>query len=310
MRILCLGAGAIGGYFGGRLVEAGGDVTFLVREGRQKLLAEKGLRIESQFGDFAGPVRAVTEVQITETFDLVLLTSKAYDLPSAVEAIVPAVGKGTAVLPLLNGIAHIDLLSEKFGRSRVLGGVAKIAATLTPDGIIKHLNDWQYLTFGEQNGTMSPRVLELKALFDKTSVEAKAVENIMQIMWEKIVHLATIAGMTCAMRASVGEIARTQDGVSLMAEFLERNAAIARGEGFAPSEKFMAEYRTLLSDVGSKYTASMLRDIENGNAIEADHIIGFMLDKAKAHKIDQALHRIIYTHLQSYEQRRAAGRLQ
>jgi 2-dehydropantoate 2-reductase len=309
MRILCLGAGAIGGYFGGRLTEAGADVTFLVREGRQKVLAEHGLRVESPFGDFTGPVKAITRADIRGDFDLVLLTCKAYDLPSAMETIVPAVGKGTAILPLLNGLAHIELLSEKFGRAQVLGGVAKIAATLTPDGIIKHLNDWRYITFGEQDGTLSARVLALKVAFDKTSVVAAAVPNITQIMWEKIVHLATIAGMTCAMRASVGEIASTRDGASLMVEFLERNAAIARAEGFGPSDKFMAEYRTLFSDAQSKYTASMLRDIERGNAIEADHIIGFMLGKAYTHKIDAALHRIIYTHLQSYEQRRAANRL-
>jgi len=309
MRILCLGAGAIGGYFGGRLVEAGADVTFLVRERRQKTLAERGLRIESPFGDFVGPVNAITEAEVTGAFDLVLLTCKAYDLPSAMETITPAVGSGTAILPLLNGLAHIDLLNEKFGRAQVLGGVAKIAATLTPDGVIKHLNDWRYITFGEQDGAMSTRVLALQAAFDTTSVEATAVANIMQIMWEKIVHLATIAGMTCTMRASVGEIALTRYGASLMVEFLERNAAIAREEGFAPPDKFMAEYRTLFSDVRSKYTASMLRDIERGNAIEADHIIGFMLDKADKHKIDPTLHRIVYTHLQSYEQRRAAGRL-
>jgi 2-dehydropantoate 2-reductase len=309
MRILCLGAGAIGGYFGGRLVEAGADVTFLVREHRQKILAENGLRIESPFGDFAGPVNAVTKAEVTGAFDLVLLTCKAYDLSLAMEAIVPAVGKGTAILPLLNGIAHIDLLNEKFGRAHVLGGVAKIGVTLTPEGVIKHLNDWRYITFGEQDGTLSPRVLALKAVFDKTSVDAAAVPNIMQIMWEKIVHLSTIAGMTSTMRASVGEIARTRCGASLMLEFLERNAAIAREEGFTPSDKFMAEYRALFSDPQSKYTASLLRDIERGNAIEAEHIIGFMLDKANAYKVDSTLHRIVYTHLQSYEQRRAANRL-
>lgn len=309
MRILCLGAGAIGGYFGGRLAEAGADVTFLVREGRQKVLAENGLRIESSFGNFTGPVKTITRADITGSFDLVLLTCKAYDLPSAMETIVPAVGKGTAILPLLNGLAHIELLSEKFSRSQVLGGVAKIAATLTSGGIIQHLNDWRYITFGEQDGALSARVLALKAAFDKTSIVAAAVPNIMQIMWEKIVHLATIAGMTCAMRASVGEIASTRDGASLMVEFLECNAAIARAEGFGPSDRFMVEYRTLFSDTQSKYTASMLRDIERGNAIEADHIIGFMLSKAYTHKIDPVLHRIIYTHLQSYEQRRAANRL-
>jgi 2-dehydropantoate 2-reductase len=307
MRILCLGAGAIGGFFGARLIEGGADVTFLVRPNRQKALAEHGLCLESPFGNFSRPVKTVAAVQ-GEAFDYIVLTCKAYDLASAMAAIAPAVGHNTAIVPLLNGVAHIDLLNEKFGRDRVLGGVAKIAVTLTPEGTIKHLNDWRYITFGEQSGGLSERVLALKAVFDKSSAVAAAVPNIMQIMWEKIVHLTTVAGMTCLMRANLGEIARTRDGIELMLGYLARNAEIAARTGYPPSEAFMSEYRALFSDKNSSYTASMLRDIEKRGPIEADHIMGFMLDKAVALQIDSSLHRVVYTHLKSYEQRRAANR--
>jgi len=307
MKILCLGAGAIGGYFGGRLAEAGADVTFLVREGRRKQLAADGIRIESIFGNASVRAKAVTATEIEHPFDLILLTCKAYDLANAVGTIERAVGDQTAILPLLNGIAHIEILNAKFGRSRVLGGVAKIAATLTPDGAIKHLNDWRYITFGEQDGSLSERVLSLKAAFDKTSVVASAVPNIMQVMWEKIVHLSTVAGMTCVMRASVGEIARTKYGSELMIGFLERNAEIAAREGFGPPDSFLVEYRQLFRNKSSAYTASMLRDIQRNGPIEADHILGFMLDKAIKHKIDPSLHRFIYTNLQAHEEHRAAG---
>jgi 2-dehydropantoate 2-reductase len=307
MKILCLGAGAIGGYFGGRLAEAGGDVTFLVRERRRNQLATDGIRIESTFGNATVPAKAVTAAELNQPFDIVLLTCKAYDLAGAIEAIAPAVGAKTAILPLLNGIAHIDILNAKFGRSRVLGGTAKIAATLTPDGVIKHLNDWRYITFGEQDGGLSDRVVTLQAAFDKATVVASAVPNIMQIMWEKIVHLATVAGMTCVMRASVGEIARTKNGSELMIEFLERNAEIAAREGFAPSDSFLDEYRRLFRDKSSGYTASMLRDIQRSGPIEADHILGFMLDKALQHKLDPLMHRFVYTNLQAYEEHRAAS---
>jgi 2-dehydropantoate 2-reductase len=236
----------------------------------------------------------------------VILTCKAYDLPNAMATIAPFVGPQTAVLPLLNGVAHIDTLNEKFGRERVLGGVAKIAVTLSPDGVVKHLNDWRYITFGEQSGVISPRIAALKAAFDKTSVVATAVPNIMQMMWEKVVHLSTVAGMTCTMRASVGEIARTDAGTALMIQLLERNAMIAAQEGFAPSDEFLAEYRKLFQDKSSLYTASMLRDIERNGPVEADHILGFMLQKATQHGIDTSMHQFIYTHLQAYEQHRAA----
>jgi 2-dehydropantoate 2-reductase len=307
MRILCLGAGAIGGYFGGRLVEGGTEVDFLVRENRQRQLAAGGLRIESRFGNCSVSVRAVTSAQAKGPYDIVLLTCKAYDLSNAVATIDPFVGPKTAVLPLLNGVAHMDQLNDKFGDGRVLGGVAKIAATLSPDGIIRHLNDWRYITFGEQNGEMSARVEALKAAFDKTSVIASAVPNIMQTMWEKIVHLSTVAGMTCAMRANVGEIARTADGTEMMIQLLERNAEIAAREGHAPSDTFLAEYRQLFNDQSSTYAASMLRDIQRNGAVEADHILGFMLAKARQHGVDPSLHRFIYVHLQAYEQHRAAA---
>jgi len=307
MRILCLGAGAIGGYFGGRLVEGGTEVDFLVRENRQRQLAAGGLRIESRFGNCSVSVRAVTSAQAKGPYDIVLLTCKAYDLSNAIATIDAFVGPKTAVLPLLNGVAHMDQLNDKFGHGRVLGGVAKIAATLSPDGIIRHLNDWRYITFGEQNGEMSARVEALKAAFDKTSVIASAVPNIMQTMWEKIVHLSTVAGMTCAMRANVGEIARTADGTEMMIQLLERNAEIAAREGHAPSDTFLAEYRQLFNDQSSTYAASMLRDIQRNGAVEADHIVGFMLAKARQHGVDPSLHRFIYVHLQAYEQHRAAA---
>lgn len=307
MRVLCLGAGAIGGYFGGRLVEGGADVEFLVRERRHKQLVENGLQITSRYGDAGLRVKAVTERDAGGRYDIILLTCKAYDLDAALRSIAPFVSAETGVLPLLNGVAHIARLNETFGSSRVIGGVAKIAATLTPEGVIKHLNDWRYITFGEQNGRESKRVLELKAAFDNTSVVASVAPNILQVMWEKVVHLSTVAGMTCTMRASVGDIARTRFGTSLMIELLERNADIAGREGYPPSESFLAEYRQLFEDTASPYTASMLRDIERGGPIEGDHILGFMLEKAIQHGIDPTLHRVIYTHVQSYEQRRAAS---
>ncbi len=309
MRVMCLGAGAIGGYFGGRLIEGGQDVTFIVREGRRKTLLEEGIRIRSTFGDFSSKAKAVTTDEIREPADLVILTCKAYDLDSAIDAISPAVGPQTAVLPLLNGIAHMAVLNARFGEERVLGGLAKIAATLSADGVIQHLNDWRYITFGEQNGLMSDRVVALKQAFDRTSVVAKAVPDIMQEMWNKVVHLATVAGMTTLMRASVGEIARTAEGSSLMIRFLHANAAIAGQEGYAPSDAFLDEYRKLFADRSSGYTASMLRDIERHGPIEGDHIIGFMLRKAREHGIDDTIHRIACTHLEAYEARREAGRL-
>jgi 2-dehydropantoate 2-reductase len=237
-----------------------------------------------------------------------LLTCKAYDLDTAIKAVRPSVGPETAVVPLLNGLSHIERLNTEFGAGRVLGGIAKIGITLRPDGLIEHLNDWCSITFGEQDGRMSPRVLALKAAFDKTSVKAAAVPDIDQQMWEKLVHLSSLAAMTCLMRANVGEIARTPDGVGLMHTILARNAEIATRAGFPPPPHFVEQFRTLFADPAATYAASMLRDIERRGPVEADHIVGFMLTLARRYGIDDTLHTIAFTHLKAYELRRASGR--
>ncbi|MBC7778879.1 MAG: ketopantoate reductase family protein [Proteobacteria bacterium] len=314
MKILVLGAGAIGGYYGGRLAEAGADVTFLVRPRRLEQLQRDGLVIESPaFGDAKLNVAAVTTIAGTNgdrpQYDIVLLTSKAYDLESALDAVRPALGARTAILPLLNGYAHIDRLTGEFGEKRVIGGLAKIQATLSPEGVVRQLNDWRYITFGELDGHESTRVTELKRLFDATPILATVSQNIRHDLWTKLVHLSTVAGMTCLMRGSVGEIARTPEGTELMNAFFDRNVEIATRAGFAPKPGFVAEFRTLFADRDTAYSASMARDIERGGPIEADHILGFMLERCRAFGLDDALHMVAHTHCKTYEARRAANRL-
>jgi 2-dehydropantoate 2-reductase len=309
MQIVILGAGGIGGYVGGRLVESGADVTFLVRPARKQHLDQKGLRIESPFGDFSARVRAVTPDDQPGSADVVLLTCKAYDLDDAIETIKPVVGENTVVLPLLNGMAHIDRLNQKFGRKRVFGGLAAMSVTLSADGVVRHFGEWRFVTFGEQDGSFSPRALALKALLNRTSLVVTLSDNVMQAMWEKAVFLTTFAGMTCLMRANVGEIARAPGGAALMRNFLEANAAIAGAEGFPIPEKFVAQNAAVLADKTSIGEASMLRDLERGGRVESDHILGWMLSRAEAHGLDTILHRAAYAHVKAYEQRREAGRV-
>jgi 2-dehydropantoate 2-reductase len=309
-RILVLGAGGTGGYFGGRLAESGADVTFLVREGRRKTLCEQGLRIESPFGDVEMAVNTVVASEVAPVYDVVVLTCKAYDLDASIAAIAPAVAPTGYVLPFLNGIAHIDVLNERFGRHRVLGGTAKIQATLMPNGAIKQFNDWRTLTFGEQSGEMTERVRTLAALFEHAvGVEALAVGDIVQRLWEKLVHLSTAAAMTCLMRANVGEIARTPHGREIFLEQLRCGAAVAGANGHAPSAPFMKAWEETFSQQDSQYSTSMLRDIERGSQTEAEHILGFMLHKALESQIACNTLLLAYTSVKAYEQRRNAGRL-
>lgn len=294
MRLLVLGAGALGGYFGGRLAEAGGDVTFLVRPARAAALARDGLRIDSPFGDARLPVRTATAAG--PAFDAVLLCCKAWDLPGAIAAIRPAVAAGAVVVPVLNGLAHMDALRDAFGPGAVLGGLAKIQASLAPDGTVRHANDWRYLTFGEVDGTMSPRARALEAAFAPAKgMVAAAVPDIAQRMWEKLVHLGTAALGTVLLRADVGRIVRA-GGAPLLHRLLDRNAAIAAHHGHPMPEAFLAEYRAIFADAGSGYTTSLLRDVAAGRDNEGDAILGFLLDAARRAGVPDELHEAGWLH--------------
>ena len=216
MRFLVLGAGAVGGYFGGRLAEAGRDVTFLVRGPRAAALAEHGLTVASPLGDFHVPVKTATAERVGGPYDVVLLTAKHYDLDTAIEAIRPGMGPDSAVLPLLNGLVHLDRLDAAFGADRVLGGVAYVGAALQPDGSIRHHNRLSGIAFGERDGGISERARAIEAAFAGTPVSAPASDNILLDMWEKFVMMGAMAGINCLMRGTIGEIMATEDGEALM----------------------------------------------------------------------------------------------
>jgi 2-dehydropantoate 2-reductase len=309
MRVLVVGAGAIGGYFGGRLLAAGRDVTFLVRAGRAAQLARDGLAIESPDGDLhlATPPH-VLAADLRGAYDLVVLSCKAYDLDAAMNDLAAAVGAETTILPLLNGMRHLEALDARFGAERVLGGQCAIAATLDPTGRIVHLNRMHLLGFGERDGRRSARVAAIAELMQGAGFEAQASETILRDMWEKFVFLASLAGITSLMRAPVGDIVSGggRDLAIMLAESCRRVAAAA---GYPPRDDFFSFVKTTLTTPGSPATASVFRDIERGHVIEADHIIGDMLRRhERIAGADDTLLRTVYVHLKTYEARRARER--
>lgn len=301
MKILVLGAGGIGGYFGGRLVEAGADVTFLVRPKRAAQLAADGLVIKGPTGDFKGPVKTVLAADVKPDYDIVMFTCKAYDLDDAMTSIAPAMGANTAVLPFLNGVKHMDRLDEAFGRERVLGGVAQISATLTPAGEILQLNEFHSLIFGERNAASSARCEALAAIMAKANFVSKLSPNIELELWEKFVFLCTLAGMTCLMRGSTVNIASASEGEALILEMFEECRRVAAAAGFDPRPEVTQRGRGILTDRSRPFTASMMRDIEKGGPIEGDHIVGDMLVRARQHGVPAPLLRVAVCHLQTYE---------
>jgi len=308
MRFLVLGAGAVGGYFGGRLAEAGRDVTFLVRGPRATLLAEHGLRVTSPLGDFRVPVNLATADRVGGPYDVVLLTAKHYDLDTAIAAIRPAMGPDSAVLPLLNGLIHLDRLDAAFGTHRVLGGVAYVGAVLQPDGSIRHHNRLSGIAFGERTGEVSQRARAIEAAFADTPVSAPANDNILLEMWEKFVMIGAMAGMNCLFRGTVGEIVATQDGRALMLAALAEAHSVAAASGFAPRLEAKERVEAMLTEPGSVNSASMRQDLEAGRRTEADAIIGDTIRRAAGLSLATPLLRAAWCHLQIHENRLAAQR--
>ena len=304
MHVLVLGAGGIGGYFGGRLVEAGADVTFLVREERAKRLRAEGLVVESPLGDIRTKVRTATSANSIAPVDVVLLSCKAYDLTAALDAIAPAIGNGTAILPLLNGVAHLDTIAMRLPSAALWGGAAHISVTLNPNGGVQHFGELNGIGFGLRQGGEDRRAEELRSLFARTPVKARARSEIVQDMWDKFVFIATLAGMTCLMRASVGTILAVPSGKRLLELMLEECERVAKAEGFEVEAQRFDPYRRNLMQPGSPLTASMLRDMERGGPTEAEHIIGDMAARASRHGIATPLAEIALTHMRTYEKRR------
>jgi 2-dehydropantoate 2-reductase len=305
MRILVVGAGAIGGYFGGRMLQAGADVTFLVRPKRAAELAGAGLVIRSPLGDVTlkNPP-AMQADKLTEKFDVVLLSCKAFDLDDAINSFAPAVGPDTAIIPLLNGMRHLQTLDAKFGPARVLGGLCAIAVTLNEKREVVHLQPLQSLAFGARDGKSSDHVSAIAEVMAKGNFGSKASDDIIQEMWEKWVFLASLAASTSLMRAPVGNILASPGGKDFVLGMLDECRAVATAEGHAPGAPFLERIRGMLTAEGSPMTASMFRDIKAGAPVEADHVIGDLVARGDAAKVPVPKLRTAYTHLKAYEKTR------
>lgn len=304
MRILVVGAGGIGGYFGGRLLEAGRDVRFLVRPARAAALAKTGLVIQSGFGDFLHPAPpAVTEAGVSGPADLVLLSCKAYDLDAAIAAFAPAVGPDTLILPLLNGMAHLAALDARFGPARVLGGLCQISVGRDAEGRILHFNDVHNLVCGDRDDPGSARIARVEAALADARFALRISPAIVQEMWEKWVFIAACAGITCLMRAAVGDIV-TAGGGDVIERLFDECCAIAAGRGHPPSAAMVEQSRGMLTNPKSALMASMLRDAERGAPTEADHILSALLREG-ANGSGAPLLSLAALHMKAYDARRA-----
>ena len=296
MKIMIVGAGGIGGFFGAKLHQAGADITYLLREQRHQHIQSQGLTVETPRGSFTIRPRVVLADQLEPTYELIILACKAFDLESSIHSIAKASSKGF-ILPFLNGYSHLDILDRQFGKERVIGGIAHIAATISASGSVKQLTELNSFTIGPRSPSQEAFAQELFTLCKKADFDSFYKENIEQALWDKWVFLATLAGMTTICRGSIGEIAATPYGKDLCRQMFAESCAIAAGEGYAITEKTQLSSLGILTKEGSPFTASMLRDLLAHKKNEYQHILGDLVDRASEHSIECPLLKIAYTHM-------------
>jgi len=301
VRILVVGAGSVGGYFGGRLAQAGRDVTFLVRPLRAQQLARDGLRIISPHGDVILTPKLLSAEQITQPYDIVLLSVKAYALDAAMHDFAAAVGSETMILPVLNGMHHVDLLTQKFGAAALIGGVCLVVTELDGEGRIVQMADLQQLSYGELDGKTTPRVQWLDATLQSAGFEAHLSTDILQAMWEKWVQLASLGAATCLLRGSIGDIAAAPGGADLALQVLGECCAVATACGHTPSAAFLSRITGSMTALGSSLTSSMYRDMRKGAPVEVDQILGDLLERGAARGVTTPLLKAAFVNLRVYQ---------
>jgi 2-dehydropantoate 2-reductase len=301
MRILVIGAGAVGGYFGARLAQADRDVTFLVRGKRLEQLRKDGLHIVSPFGDATVGVNAISSPEIDGAYDVIFLSVKSYALAGAMEDFAPAVGPESMILPVLNGMQHMQALEKRFGEGALLGGVAMVATELEDDGRIVQLAQMQSVVYGERAGQRTPRIQKLDEAMRNPGFETILSNHIMHDMWRKWVQLATLGAINSLLDGSIGEIASITGGREVAIAMLEESAAVAKASGYPPQEDFLTKLKGILADKSSTLTSSMYRDMKKGAPVEADTILGDLLRYAEAGKVEVPLLRAAYVKLSMYQ---------
>ncbi|MBN2910718.1 ketopantoate reductase family protein [Polycladomyces sp. WAk] len=300
MRFLFVGAGAVGGYFGGRLSEKGADVTFLVRERRKRQLQERGLTIRSIHGDFHTQPKLITAGEKAEPFDCIVLSVKAYHLDTVLDSIAPYVDERTVILPLLNGIAHIEALFDRFGRERVLGGLCFIETTLNEQGEVEQYSPRHDIVFGEWNGRVSERVKAMLREMEGSKMQVRVSDHIVQEMWNKYAFIATFSGMTALMRTTVGGVTAAPFGKELFRRLLNEVVSVARSIEPSLPEEMEEKIWRVIEAQGPQMKSSLSRDIEKGLPTETDHLHGYLIRNAPA-DLDLPLLKTVYSHVKAYE---------
>jgi 2-dehydropantoate 2-reductase len=310
MRIAVFGTGAVGGYFGGRLVQAGEDVTFIARGPQLRALQERGLRVESPRGDFfVHPAQATADPAQVGTVDVVLVGVKAWQVPQAAEAMRPLLGPDTFVVPLQNGVEAPAQLTAVLGDEHVLGGLCRIVSFVVEPGHVRHAGLEPYVAFGELDNRPSERAERLRAAFARTGVTVEIPPDIQVAMWGKFLFIAAFSGVGAVTRAPAGVLRSLPETRHLLEQAMHEVLAVAHARGIAVPEESIPNTLALIDGLPPEGTASMQRDVMAGRPSELESQNGAVVRLGQEVGVATPLHAFIYHSLAPLELR-ARGRVE
>jgi len=295
MRIAVMAAGAVGGYFGARLAQAGHEVAFVARGQQLEALHAHGLRVQSLLGDMHLPdVNVTDEPAGIGAVDLVLFSVKLWDTLEAAEAVRPLLGEKTAVVSFQNGVVKDDILRQVLGAEHVIGGVAYIAATIVEPGLICHSGTLAKLAFGEYDGSLSPRVRQFRDACEDSGIDAEISDHIEQTIWEKFVFLVGLSGTTCLARTAIGPIPSHPRSRAFLHDVMDEVVQIGRAHGVPLPAGYAGERLAFTDQIPASMTSSMLRDLEQGNRLEVAWLSGDVAERGARLSLATPCNRAIF----------------
>ena len=301
MKILVLGVGGIGGFFGGYLHEIGADVTFLVRPKRRTLLQANGLRITSPLGNLNLDPKLVLSDELKPVYDIILISCKTYDLDQAIIDLRSTKGRGI-IIPFLNGVTHMKKLDEEFGQDNVMGGVAHISSTVNKDGTIEHFSEFKKLTFGNRDLSKNNALKEFAEVCAKTKFDVVLSDDINLDLWKKWVFISTVAGATTLFSCSLGEIVKSDFGKQIIIDLFNECRSIAKLYKYDYEDSEADIILKTITTPGSPIKASMQRDVEKNFFTEHEQIFGDLITKGKKYNFECPILTSCYVRMNVYQE--------
>ena len=306
MRILIYGTGAVGGYFGARLAEAGNEVIFLARGANLEALRENGLNLESPKGNYrVWPIRVTDSTADLTALGLIIVGVKAWQVPEVARSLPQVMDAKTRVLTLQNGVDAPYEVAREVGAERVLGGVAKIIVSAGAPGHIRHLGMEPSITLGQlgRPGTSGAPALIVEALWS-AGITVQVADNVESALWQKLLFIAAMSGAGAVTRSTIGEIRALAETRQMLTGVMEEISNVARAKGVPMEEGIVAKTMAFIDSLPAGGTASMQRDLVAGRPSELEAIVGAVVRAAEASKVEAPVSRFIYSAL-LLEERRA-----